>query len=360
MPVEQVLCVPTARFREIGYFEGFRADTAALAGLLDPAVTRYLPRPEAERDPTHKQLIPYCLLVAPGGGGRTHLRLPPRVRRGGGAVGGEGLVRRRRAHLDARPRRRWRTPIWRGMRRELEEEVSIPGGFTERLVGLINDDATEVGRVHLGVVHRLHLNPPASDDPENPQGLPQVLPREASMTEAGFRDPRALLADPAGLESWTRIALEALFAPAAEVLSGEISVRVSPPAARLLQLVPRQDRRGFSPARDEGTSPMSAPDLPAPCSRRAFGAALAGAAALGRRRSRVGPGAARRRGTRGPAAAARRADGGIPGGAAVRDRPEADPGEKPLRFPVQGPRWKGSSGTSRCPRSSPATGRACG
>ena len=103
-----------------------------------------------------------------------------------------------------------------GMRRELSEEVEIPDGYRESLVGLINDDATEVGRVHLGVVHRLDLNPPpaGSSAGRGPVGgvLPQVRPREASMTEAGFRDPAALLAEPDRLESWTRIALEALFA----------------------------------------------------------------------------------------------------------------------------------------------------
>ncbi len=33
------------------------------------------------------------------------------------------------------------------------------------------------------------------------------------MIDVGFHDPAALLADPAGLESWTRIALDALFPP---------------------------------------------------------------------------------------------------------------------------------------------------
>ena len=43
-------------------------------------------------------------------------------------------------------------PYEEGMRRELDEEVSIDSPYASRCVGLINDDVSEVGRVHLGVV----------------------------------------------------------------------------------------------------------------------------------------------------------------------------------------------------------------
>ena len=48
------------------------------------------------------------------------------------------------------------------MRRELAEEVIIDIALHERCVGLINDDQTEVGRVHLGVVHFFDVDPPAA------------------------------------------------------------------------------------------------------------------------------------------------------------------------------------------------------
>src|SRR6185295_2395022 len=40
-----------------------------------------------------------------------------------------------------------------GLRRELAEEVNLDTRYTARCVGLINDDETPVGQVHLGVVH---------------------------------------------------------------------------------------------------------------------------------------------------------------------------------------------------------------
>ena len=47
------------------------------------------------------------------------------------------------------------------MRRELDEEVIVETPIRRSCVGLINDDQSEVGRVHLGVVHILDLERPA-------------------------------------------------------------------------------------------------------------------------------------------------------------------------------------------------------
>ncbi len=36
---------------------------------------------------------------------------------------------------------------------EVEEEVEVDSAYTEKIVALINDDSTDVGAVHLGIVH---------------------------------------------------------------------------------------------------------------------------------------------------------------------------------------------------------------
>jgi predicted NUDIX family phosphoesterase len=87
-----------------------------------------------------------------------------------------------------------------GMRRELEEEVAIDTNYRGQMVGLINDDETEVGKVHLGVVHLLDVDQPA------------VEPRETEIIDAGFRPVGELLSDMSRFETWSQICLKALFA----------------------------------------------------------------------------------------------------------------------------------------------------
>lgn len=199
---EHVLVVPTELFHRLGYFQGFSPDTDRyLAALLSPEHTSYRPRPEVEHDPSFKQLIPYAIFRHRDAAGRTTLFQYTRGKGQGEArlhskcsvgVGG---------HISADDRTNESTvPYAEGMRRELDEEVSVESPWTERCVGLINDDQTPVGQVHLGIVHLVDVERPA------------VFPRESEIIEAGFRPVEALLADLARFETWSQICLEALFA----------------------------------------------------------------------------------------------------------------------------------------------------
>jgi len=198
---EQILVVPTALFHHLGYFQGFTADVDRyLDELLDPAHTRYRPRGEMEQDPSHKQLIPYCIFRhrGPDGGASVF-----QYTRGTGQ--GEGRLHSKRSvgiggHISRDDAAAGGSdPYLEGLRRELQEEVFIDTHFTQRCVGLINDDQTEVGRVHLGVVHLFDVDEPA------------VRPRESELVECGFRPVDELLADLSRFESWSSICLEALF-----------------------------------------------------------------------------------------------------------------------------------------------------
>ncbi|MBW3539003.1 MAG: phosphoesterase [Planctomycetes bacterium] len=193
--VEHVLVVPTELFREIGWFQGFHADAAPyLETLFDPAYTSYRPRDEVEEDPGFKQLIPYCVFRCAG-------RVFHYTR---GTKQGESRLHAKRSigvggHISREDAADGGSPYLEGLQRELAEEVFIDTGYRQRCVGLINDDDTPVGRVHLGIVHLFDLNEP------------QVRPREASMIETGFADPADLIAAREGFESWSQICLEHLF-----------------------------------------------------------------------------------------------------------------------------------------------------
>src|SRR5262245_3397806 len=180
---EHVLVVPTEVFHRLGYFQGFCGDTERyLRGLLDPAHTSYRPRAAMERDPSFKQLIPYVIFRHRDASGALHLF---QYTRGKGQ--GEARLHAKRSigiggHISADDATA-ASAYDEGMRRELEEEVEIRTPCQGRLAGLINDDQTEVGKVHLGVVHLVDVERPA------------VMPREAEIIDAGFRPVAELLAD---------------------------------------------------------------------------------------------------------------------------------------------------------------------
>lgn len=196
---EQILVVPTSLFRELGYFQGFSSDIGKyLERLLSAENTSYRPRGQMEEDPSFKQLIPYVIFRHTDEAGRVSIFQYVR-----GKGQGEKRLHSKRSigiggHISSDDANE-QNPYEEGMRRELEEEVRIDTPYTQRCVGLINDDETEVGRVHLGVVHIFDVAQPA------------VQPREVDIMETGFRPVEQMLENLDGFESWSKICLEALF-----------------------------------------------------------------------------------------------------------------------------------------------------
>ncbi|MCA9079058.1 MAG: phosphoesterase [Planctomycetaceae bacterium] len=192
--VEHVLVVPTLLFHEVGHFQGFTDNIDPyLNTLFDPHYVSYRPRPEVEEDPSFKQLIPYCIFRHEGqvfhytrGGSQGESRLHSKMSVG---IGG---------HISAEDQGSGISVYREAMWREIEEEVFLETQFTERCVGLINDDQTDVGRVHLGVVHIFDLE------------QPKVRPREESIIQSGFAEPEQLAQSRDQFETWSQICLDYL------------------------------------------------------------------------------------------------------------------------------------------------------
>lgn len=203
-PVEHVLVVPTSLFHEIGHFQGFCPDIDVyLERLLDPAQMSFRPRDTVEEDPSLKQLIPYCLF--------RHAGRVFNYRRG--TEQGEGRLHSKRSigiggHISSEDTHAGGSAYEEGMQREIAEEVYLETGYTERCVGLINDDLTEVGAVHLGVVHVFDLDEP------------KVRAREESIIQTSFATPKELLDDRESFETWSQICLEYLVAESSELGEG--------------------------------------------------------------------------------------------------------------------------------------------
>jgi predicted NUDIX family phosphoesterase len=194
---ERVLVVPTPVFHALGLFHGFTPEVDRyLPALLDAAHLRYLRRGDAETDPTFKQLIPYVVL-------RWRDSVFHYTR---GAAGGEARLRARRSigiggHVSAEDGTPDANAYTVGMRREVEEEVILDSAFTERTIGLINDDRTPVGQVHLGIVHMFDLE------------QPRVERREDALAEVGFTPLADLRGRQDEFETWSQFLLAALGDP---------------------------------------------------------------------------------------------------------------------------------------------------
>src|SRR6185436_13883450 len=151
MPTEErVLCFERKLFEELGVFQGLSLEVEKyLPVLTSVSQLVYLNRSDAEQDRRYKQLIPYVLLICNDrilryrrGKAGQETRLHGLYSVGiGGHISEEDhqLFSADRGYQD-------------GMRRELMEEVAIDE-VKDAAVAVINDDSTEVGYVHFGVVH---------------------------------------------------------------------------------------------------------------------------------------------------------------------------------------------------------------
>ncbi len=195
---EHVLVIPENRLGELGGFTGFRSFCPeAFSALMNPQYMEFRPRSTVENDPTYKQLIPYLVLQA-NVEGRTFVFQYTRGRGQGEkrlhalrSVGIGGHIAREDAAAD--------DPYRSGMQRELREEVEIESPYEEELVGFIYDDASPVGRVHLGVVHRLVLQ------------SPEARAKESELTDGRFVVVEELKRDIDQFETWSQLCLTHLF-----------------------------------------------------------------------------------------------------------------------------------------------------
>jgi predicted NUDIX family phosphoesterase len=191
---ERVLVVPTAVFRDAGVFQGFSPRLEQyLPQLLESPQLTYRPRAEVETDPSFKQLVPYVVLRWRDqvfhyvrGKRATEARLQALRSIG---VGG---------HISADDTNLFEDPYRRGLFREVAEEVQLETTYEERCIGLINDDSTAVGQVHLGIAHVFEL------------AEPKVRRREQALTQAGFAPLAELRERRREFETWSQLVLDAL------------------------------------------------------------------------------------------------------------------------------------------------------
>jgi predicted NUDIX family phosphoesterase len=192
---ERVLCFERTLLEKLGVFQGLSLEVGKYLPAITSSRLVYLNRSEAENDHRHKQLIPYVLLVCGDkilrykrgkAGQETRLH-------GLYSVGVGGHISEEDNGLFASSANGYTE----GMRRELMEEVAIDD-VNETAVAVINDDSTDVGYVHFGVVH-LALLPNE-----------RALRRSSGINSPEFVPVAEALKEPDAYESWSRFCLENL------------------------------------------------------------------------------------------------------------------------------------------------------
>ena len=190
---ELVLVIPRASIMADPGWLGIRTDGIGHFETLVAREGRFQPRSEMEIDRAWKQVIPYLVL-----------RDGPRY----------FLMRRTQAGGDARLHDRWSIGVGGhlnpgdndldgGLRREWREELRADFEPAFELIGLLNDDTTDVGGVHLGAVYVAESN-----------GLPVAI-RETDKLSGRFVNPGEVAAVVDRLETWSALVFEHLEGAAA-------------------------------------------------------------------------------------------------------------------------------------------------
>src|SRR5882724_8307619 len=196
-PDENILVIKRSLFDELGSFQGLNFDVEKyLAVILSRGNNFFLPRAQAETHPAYKQIIPYVLVAFENsvlhyvrGKKAGERRLVAK-----GSIGIGGHMNEGDETFFALDEAAYRA----GVEREVNEEIKIGTPFEDRTVALLNDDSTEVGRVHLGIVHVFKL------------AEPKVEKREAMITNLNFLKREQLLAIRDNLETWSQLCVDSL------------------------------------------------------------------------------------------------------------------------------------------------------
>jgi len=192
---EQVLVIERKVLEEAGLFQGLAFDTESyIKRIFVPGVPRFMPRSQAETDPSFKQIIPYVIMTHKG-------KYLSYVR--GARAGETRLVAKRSigigGHINpALFNADFYDTYLAAVQREVEEEVAVDTGYSDRIVALLNDDSNDVGSVHLGIVHCWNLE------------QPNVTKREQMITQMAFLTPEELDQTRDTLETWSQKCLDGL------------------------------------------------------------------------------------------------------------------------------------------------------
>jgi len=207
---EKIFVFRRSAFERLGIFQGFNTDVDHyLPTILDPKNNSFMPRAQAETNPDFKQIIPY-VVITDGTNVLHYIRGKDAGEKrlvAKGSIGIGGHINEDQDHtlFAFAVNDKDHTLLAFGLKafqnaveREVCEELTIDGKFDAKPVGLINDDSTEVGRVHFGIVHVLFRT------------SEQVKKNERVITQLKWLPLEVLKAKRGRMETWSQLCLDNL------------------------------------------------------------------------------------------------------------------------------------------------------
>lgn len=152
MKNENIVCVPFAVMSR--HFDMGKTHWVTSRDQIDALEHLFLFRPDAERDFTHKQLIPYAIVQNDNDEILCYQRAGSEKRLSGiWSAGIGGHVN----DIDKLPS--LYDTLCNGLIREFQEEVGVELELSDiKLAGMINEEFSEVGHCHTGVVFSVNIH----------------------------------------------------------------------------------------------------------------------------------------------------------------------------------------------------------
>jgi len=186
--MEKILVVPREKLFENIFFEGFEREKITYYLERVRKYSIFIKRFVVENDPNYKQIIPYLVIKFknkyflfkrfPVG---LEKRLFYKYSIG---IGG---------HINEKDFNKNKDLINSGLEREFNEELIYNGKLNYKIVGLINDDFDEVGKVHFGIVYLIEIK------------TPDIKIRENSKMEGKLVNKKELIRYENKMERWSQI-----------------------------------------------------------------------------------------------------------------------------------------------------------
>lgn len=199
---QSIMVVPRALLFGEDHFEGFRMHTEVDYHARILSHYQYMKRGLAEKDPTFKQPIGYCLIVNSRDNSIfAYQRASQDKHYGEKRLQGKwslGIG----GHIEECDSKNG-NPLFESMIREIGEEVEISPPCNPqalRVLGYINEETTDVGKVHFGILYLLETQASA------------ILPKAREIFHGDFRrlEDVEFMMNTLTFEDWSKISLEPL------------------------------------------------------------------------------------------------------------------------------------------------------